>query len=110
MAAGKCMGPMAEKWAKANITRPSHNTMIGPGHKIVLSGEVTWRLYCGSYVDANAVGLTQQCSGVPRWSCNYGGPWGQRRNMLAGIHPKTRKTIEKAIGLDGRSIDQSMER
>ena len=109
MAAGKCTGSMAEKWAKANVTRASQNTMIGPGHQLVLSAEVTWCLACGSYADAKAVGLTQQCKGVPKWCGSYGGAWGQRRKLLAGIHPKTRKAMDKAIGLDGRSIDRIMK-
>ena len=29
--------------------------------------------------------------------------------MLAGFHPKTRKAMDKAIGLDGRSIDRIMK-
>lgn len=61
MAAGEGMGSMAEKWAKANIARANHNTMIGPGHKIVLSGNAAWYFDCGSYADAKTGGLTQQC-------------------------------------------------
>ena len=66
MAAGKCNGSMAEKWAKANVTRANRNEMIGPGHRLVLSEDgVTWCLTCGRYADTKAVGLTGRCRGVP---------------------------------------------
>ena len=65
MASKKCEGSMAGKWAKANLMRAGHTAMIGPGHKIVLSGTVTWCHDCGSYADAKAVGLTQECKGIP---------------------------------------------
>ena len=77
MAAGKCIGSMADKWAKANVARANRNEMIGPGHQLVLSEDgVTWCLMCGRYADAKAVGLTEQCKGVPKWGGNYGGGMG----------------------------------
>ena len=100
------MGSMAEKWAKANITRAGQHAMIDPGHKLVLSGPITWCHDCGSYADAKAVGLTQQCKGIPKWDVSYGGPWGQRRKFLAGIHPKTKQPIDAAVGLDGKTLEQ----
>ena len=106
MAAGKCLGSLAEKWAKANLTRANRNAMIGPGHELVLSGEVTWCLTCGRYAEAKAVGLTEHCKGVPIWCGSYGGAWGQLRKLQAGIHPRTGEAMEKSVGLDGRSIDQ----
>ena len=97
---------MADKWAKANLTRAGQNAMIGPGHKIVLSGAVTWCHDCGSYVDAKAVGLTQQCKGIPKLDGGYGGAWGQRRKLLVGVHPKTKQAMDTAVGLDGKTLEQ----
>ena len=106
MAAGKCSGSMAARWAKANLTRANRSEMVGPDHELVLSGDVMWCLTCGCYADAKSKGLSFQCKGVPRWSGNYGGAWGQVRKLRAGIHPETGKALEFPVGLDGRSVGE----
>ena len=106
MAAGKCSGSMAARWAKANITRANRNEMVGPDHEMVLSGDVMWCLTCGCYADSKSKGLSFQCKGVPKRGGNYGGAWGQIRKLRAGVHPKTGKALDDPIGLDGRSISE----
>ena len=76
IAGERCPKSMAERWAKSTAARTSKHEMIGPGHELVLGGDVMWCLTCGRYADTKAVGLTEQCKGVPGWSGSYGRAWG----------------------------------
>ena len=106
MAGDRCTRSMAERWARSTASTTSKNEMAGPGHQLVLSGDVMWCLTCGRYVDAKAVGSKEQCKGVPRWDGSYGGAWGQLRKLRSGIHPHTGKALQTAVDLEGRSIEQ----
>ena len=66
-------------------------------HRRMISGDLIWCSVCGSYAEHRARGLEDICEGKFQGTWKGGGREGQRRDLLAGKHPKSGKPLPPAV-------------
>ena len=96
-----CKGSISRRWkGKAAVSIVEHcEPAVQPGmvHRIWYSGDIIWCSVCGCYGEHKARGLTEVCQGKFQGTWKGGGREGQRRDLLAGKHPRTGRPLPPAV-------------
>lgn len=98
-----CPGSAISKWKRREVNAILQSKAVEPGtegsrvHRRMISGDLIWCSVCGSYAEHRARGLEDICEGKFQGTWKGGGREGQRRDLLAGKHPKSGKPLPPAV-------------
>ena len=112
LAAGLCEGSAARRLATRVKAITDSGGGLGTGHCFWLSGEVLWCSTCGAFAEGcGTMALARPCQGKrkvgSRQSANQGGRNGLRqqlRNLVKGLHPRTRALLPPPIPMDPNAV------